>query len=762
MFIFLFFILGFISIIGQVVILREVTATFYGNEFFMGVVLASWIGWVAIGALKLSGFIKESKRFLCLCFLLAAFLLPLEIFIIRLSKNLVASGGQMPNLFLSLLLAVVITAPLPLILGLIFPLANRMGAGLVSAHSDVGADFVSAHSVSRAYLFEIIGFISGGLTFNFILIWLNEFKVTFLLGGLAILVTFKLLKGFSFKIPTLLLALGFFVIFLSPLSDKINFYTSAVRFPSQKLAELTNSLSGNIAVTESEGQYNFYENGIFITSHQEKGFSEVLAHFPLLTHPHPQKVLLVGSGASGAITEILKHKPSEVTWVELDPKLIEISYKYATKESRISIDDARVNSIATDARYFLTCRGVTCHAPTNQKFDAIIVNLPDPFTALINRFYTREFFEEAKNKLTSDGIFAFFLSSSPNYLNPSLRERNTLIYQTLKNIFSSVVILPEEEIFFIASQNEIDKTGEILIKRLKARNIETGLVTPDYIKYRLTNERVEEISKLLSYPSVINFNQDLKPHGYFLNALYWQSFFYPKLAKFFGYFLKIKLWQVLLVFGIAYSLIFLRVKKSSKGLSFLVMATGGLTLMASEVLLIYLFQITEGYIYHKIALLITAIMAGMALGNWYATKKLKVKSFTRQSFAKQNLGGQELKVIRLKIVKIHLGLVGFCLGIFPLIIFMPNSITFLLGAVLVGFLVGMEFPLANQLFFKGEPEPNKKTGVIYGADVLGSCLGAILLCLFFIPILGIIQALIILAFINILIILIVKFSFSRE
>lgn len=730
---FLFFILGVISVIGQVIILREVTATFYGNEFFMGVVLASWIGWVALGTLKFSKLVKISKKILCLTFALIALLLPLEILIIRLSKNLLSHVGEIPNLSLSFLLAILITAPLPLILGLMFPLANRVGAGLVSAHS-----------VSRAYLYEIIGFISGGLAFNFIFIWLDEFKVAFFLGGLAILVIFKVLKETKppngdlvsnrlIWVLTLFVVLVFFTVSLTPISDRISYYTSSLRFPSQKLVEQTNSLSGNIAVTESGGQYNFYENGIFITSHQEKGFSEVLAHFPLLTHPHPQKVLLVGSGASGAITEILKHEPSEVTWVELDPKLIDISYKYAAEESKISIDDARVNSIATDARYFL--------ANNDQKFDAIILNLPDPSTALINRFYTQEFFEETKEKLSKDGVLAFYLSSSPNYLNPSLRERNALIYQTLKSVFPQVLILPEEEIFFIASQAEIDSTGEILIERLKERVLRTSLVTPSYIKYRLTNERVGEFSELLGFPATINFNQDFKPHGYFLNALYWQSFFYPKLAKFFSFLLKIRLWQVLLALGLIYSLIYLRIRRFSKNLAFLAMTTGGFSLMASEVLVIYLFQVTEGYIYHKIALLITAIMAGMALGNFWATRRL------------------ERKNTKTGIIKIHLAIISWCsfLSLTVILIRSPhslllNSYFLILYSLLIGFIVGMEFPLANQLFFRGEQNPNKKTGVIYGADVLGSSLGAILLCLLFIPILGIIQTLLILAFINILVV----------
>ncbi len=44
--------LGFTMTIAQVLLMRELVATFYGNELLFGLVLATWLAWV-VGALKL-------------------------------------------------------------------------------------------------------------------------------------------------------------------------------------------------------------------------------------------------------------------------------------------------------------------------------------------------------------------------------------------------------------------------------------------------------------------------------------------------------------------------------------------------------------------------------------------------------------------------------------------------------------------------------------------------------------------------------------
>jgi hypothetical protein len=76
---------------------------------------------------------------------------------------------------------------------------------------------------------------------------------------------------------------------------------------------------GSLALAEREGQYNFFTNGIFQFSSPDPRRAEEKTHLPLLFHPGPRHILLIGGGLSGSIREILKHPSVEqVTYVELD------------------------------------------------------------------------------------------------------------------------------------------------------------------------------------------------------------------------------------------------------------------------------------------------------------------------------------------------------------------------------------------------------------------------------------------------------------
>lgn len=81
--------------------------------------------------------------------------------------------------------------------------------------------------------------------------------------------------------------------------------------------------------------------------------------------------------------------------------------------------------------------------------------------------------------------------------------------------------------------------------------------------------------------------------------------------------------------------------------------------------------------------------------------------------------------------------------------------------VLIGALVGLEFPYANQLYLAEKKDAYQKTGVIYAADLFGSCLGALLTSIFILPIFGIFQTILILVMANILI-LICLFIFLKK
>ena len=83
------------------------------------------------------------------------------------------------------------------------------------------------------------------------------------------------------------------------------------------------------------------------------------------------------------------------------------------------------------------------------------------------------------------------------------------------------------------------------------------------------------------------------------------------------------------------------------------------------------------------------------------------------------------------------------------------------GAV-IGGLIGFEFPVANKLYLARCGFDERKTGVIYGVDLLGSCIGALLVSMGMLPVIGSLQTLGVVALLNGLVLLLVAKNLGRE
>ena len=83
---------GFTDIVAQVVLIRELLVTFYGNELSIGIVLANWLILAAIGSSLLGRIAdrveKRVEIFASLQILISIFL-PLSIYLTRIVKNLI-------------------------------------------------------------------------------------------------------------------------------------------------------------------------------------------------------------------------------------------------------------------------------------------------------------------------------------------------------------------------------------------------------------------------------------------------------------------------------------------------------------------------------------------------------------------------------------------------------------------------------------------------------------------------------------------------
>jgi spermidine synthase len=703
--------LGFTSTIAQVLLMRELVATFYGNELLFGLVLAVWMAWVAVGSWgvgRLAALHRLREKGFAVGLVLAAALLLAQIALVRGVRALL---GVTPGAFVELgpmVGAVVVAlAPLCILSGALFAL----GARLIVAQGG---------TTGRAYVWESAGAVLGGALFSFVLIrWLDPFQTALLVAAVNLAIALPTYFSPILSYPRryfILTALALLLLLSLPLGHHLHIATLRWQWPDAStgsayhLAFTADSPYGRLTVQARDGQRVFFENGLLAFETQGT-FPEEVAHFPLLAHPNPQDVLLIGGGVAGDVREILKHPVDGVTYVELDPLLIEAARAYLPPEDAAVLDDPRVALILTDGRLYVK--------ETERAFDVVILDLPEPATGALNRFYTREFFAEVRAVLKPGGIFALGLPSAENYWSPELARRNGSVYHTLRAVFPQVVVLPGEHNFFLASDTPLETDPAVLADRLAERGVETRWVTPDYVEYIFTTDRFAEVQAELEATAGVRLNRDLSPICYYYDLALWLSQFYPgHLRGIFEGAGLVSLWWV-----VAPLVLLVLLARWRRGLAVpFVVASIGLAEMTLEVVILFAFQVFHGTVYAQVSLIVTAFMAGLALGSGAGNRLLA----RRAEIARRTLIGVQAAVVVYS-------------GIFPLILSLPISIptaVFPLLALLAGGLTGMAFPLAVALVHDSQ---ERAAGALYGADLAGGCFGALLGAVLLVPLLGIPQ-----------------------
>ena len=110
-------------------------------------------------------------------------------------------------------------------------------------------------------------------------------------------------------------------------------------------------------ITKLDGElYNdFYSDGnpVVTIPTPNMFFIEEFIHIPLLSHPAPKQILLLGGGADGAVSEIMKHKADRIDYIELDPLLVYAIKEIVPSYFAAQIATENVNLTFADGRYFM-------------------------------------------------------------------------------------------------------------------------------------------------------------------------------------------------------------------------------------------------------------------------------------------------------------------------------------------------------------------------------------------------------------------------
>lgn len=686
------FILGFTSIITQIILLREFLSVFNGNELVTGMILANWMLLTGLGSylgklfdrqISKSGFIIAGHIFM-------AFLPLIISFLAYYFRNNFYPPGKLINLAEVFLISFLLLSPFCLITGILFP-----------ALASILSYQMKSNIINKAYAIEAFGSLIGGILFNFLLIFVLKtfFSLTILMmlnlaAAIAgIYLSGKRIISYVLSLLTILITL---ILALSDLDMKALQYL----YPGQEIVHSEDTPYSKIVVTRIENQYNFYENGNFLFSDDNAIMNEENVHYAMSQHPKPENVLLIAGGIFGTINEILKYKIKSLDYIEQNSKLIEIGELYTSNIS----DDPRINIINQDARLFLK----TNH---EKKYDVVLINLPDPSSAQINRFYTIEFFELLKKNLGTSAVVCISLTATSNYMGDQSRKINSSVYLTLKLLFQNVIIIPGGLNYFIASDSPLSLSINELLELKKIKN--------EYLNtYYLNDKKIERESKLLEelLSEKVEINYDFKPVVYLYQLDYWLSHFDLNYLILF----------ILILFPITYA--FLKMNFINYGIF-----VTGFSATAVEVILIIAFQVIYGYTYQMMGVIITFFMAGLLIGSVLLIKKINISI---QSFS--------LIQYFIGIYAILIALVLYLLRSVAVSSFVVQ-LSFITLIIIIGILTGLQFSLASRL----RTLPILRIAAsTYASDLLGAAIGAILVAAFLIPYFGIIKVSLLVAILN--------------
>ena len=708
------FAVGACATVAQVVALREVMVVLAGNELSVAVSLAAWLVGVGLGASLGAGLVKRRVPAAALVAAAIALLVltaPAAIVFVRHVHQVfdVSSGRVVPPLE-ALLLCVLALTPTSFGVGLSFaPLVGVLWAARQRSPA------------AMVYALEAAGAFVGGLVFTLVLAGRVTSLVTVVAAAVGLVATAAVAARRRRRLAVGLgcLAAAGAVSFVTGGVFQLERWSNAVRW------EATGEVGRRIAQMESPyqrlelawdaGQLNLYANGSPIESFPDPWERIAPVHLALIQSASPpERVLLIGGGVADRVRAALAHGPSRVDYVGHDPAEIAIVRPYLPERDRQVLRDRRVRVINDDGRRFVA-------EAEPGSYDVIVVETPDPLTALTNRFYTREFHQSCARALGRRGVLAARVGTSVDYSHDDVGAPAAVLFQSLDRVFGHVALWPGGTMRMYASSvaGEVTDDPAELAARWRRRAPETGAFTDGRIEALFRQEAAERARRRLDSIEALP-NRDARPVAYLYGLVLWdqRARGAEEPSPLWGLRQVGQWWLAaalaLLVIGRA----IWRRRRATDGLW--ATATGGLTGLSLEVMLLFIFQTKVGSLYASIGLLVALFMVGLTLGT------LTSEWWCGRGDPRRVGAGVDLGTIVL-------------IGVTPLVASTGAAAAWLAPFCLAvaGFCTGATFPPAvvDLRCGRGRGEDHA-AGLADAADHLGACLGALTVGLVVLPVAG--------------------------
>jgi spermidine synthase len=202
-------------------------------------------------------------------------------------------------------------------------------------------------------------------------------------------------------------------------------------------------------------------------------YHEMLVHVPLLAHPEPRRVLVIGGGDGGTIRRVLDHATvTEAVMVEIDDRVTALSREYMPSIGGDVWDDPRATILFDDGNAYVHADG--------EPFDAIIVDSSDPVGPGIVLFET-PFYRRCLERLNPGGVYVAQVGS-PIYFQDEMRMafRNAqAAFPDVRLYLGHVTTYPGVVWSFMLCGEQLDIDADAAGARAAERKITARYWTPE-------------------------------------------------------------------------------------------------------------------------------------------------------------------------------------------------------------------------------------------------------------------------------------------
>lgn len=372
-------------------------------------------------------------------------------------------------------------------------------------------------TLSNIFSFDYIGGLVGSIAFPLLLLpQLGYFTTSFLVGSVNIFVAILILVSYKeyifnyhkFKyimaVCLSIMVLGTF--FSEDLSATIEdkMYRDKVIYSKQTEYQ-------QIVMTKYKDDIRLFLDGnIQFGSRDEYRYHEALVHIPLSLAQNKSNILILGGGDGLAAREVLKYDEiKNITLVDLDKEMVELckTNNHIVALNEGSLNNEKLNVINNDAFKYLE--------DSNELYDVIIVDLPDPNNENLNKLYTNLFYRLCYKNLNKDGIMVV-QSTSPYSATKAFWSINKTIASEGFDVYPYHLQVPSfgDWGFNLAIKSSANNIKNDIYKSIDFSNIEMKYLNEDVLPalFSFSEDEKTDMSKLdvnsLSNPKLINYYQE--------------------------------------------------------------------------------------------------------------------------------------------------------------------------------------------------------------------------------------------------------------